>query len=184
MASNIFPSPSISPHLLRMEETTLTEEEKVITDKLGWTHKFDGIVSKEKLNRVRWLVVIVPFIVRLLAHGGGFDVFDKIIDYLSVTDFLLFAAASDDLIAPFFRPTSKIIKRIVSKINDKLTTDQRLCSAAPLALCNIRLKKLTTGKELLGEYRSFRMSHYLWSLDESTLFGNIYVTLVEFHPTR
>jgi hypothetical protein len=184
MASNIFPLPSISPDLIRMEETTLTEEEKNITDKLGWTHKFDGIVAKEKIKRVRWLVVIMPFIAKLLSHGAGFVVFDLIIDYLTVTDFLLLAAASDKILAPFFRPTSKIIKRLMSKIVNKLPTDQRLCSTAPFALCNIRLKQLTNGKDLLGEYRSFRQSHYLWSLDESTLFGNIYVTLVKFHPTK
>ncbi len=184
MASNIFPSPSISPDLVRMEETTLTAAEKIITDKLGWTHRFDGIIAKEKIKRVRWLVVIVPFIAKLLSHGAGFLVFDLIIDYLTVTDFLLLAAASDELLAPFFRPTSKIVKRMMGKIVDKLQADQRLCSAVPFALCNIRLKQLTNGKDLLGEYRSFRQSNYLWSLDESTLFGSIYVTLVEFHPTR
>ena len=181
---NLFPSPIPSPDLIELEEVTLTEAEMKITDLLGWTHKFESIVSRSQTRRVRWLVLIVPFLVNLLAAPGGYDVMERIIDFLSITDFLLLAAASDTLLLPFFRPNSKIYKRFLSKISSKLIHNKRTCPLAPLSLTPRYFETLKTGKDLLREYRLFKVPQYRWKVDDSAIFSTSTIKLIEFHPNR
>ena len=132
--ANLFPSPIPSPDLISLEEITLTEEEKKIAEALGWKHKFNGIVSCYRTNQVRWLLVLVPFIIRLLSARGGVDVMEHLIDYLTVNDFLYLAAVTDGHLMPFFRSTSRIYKRFTEKIIFKLYSTKRDCIKGPVAL--------------------------------------------------
>jgi hypothetical protein len=181
---NLFPSPIPSPDLVDLEEVTLTAEEKTITERLNWTQKFDGIVSAQRTNLVRWLLALIPFITRLLTSPGGVDVMDRIIDYLDIKDFLMLAAVTDNLLLPFVRPTSKVFKKLQDKISFKLAVGKRSCNISQFSLRFSRLQQLSTGEELLREYRLFKAPHHHWRFDNSTLFANSFVTLVEFHPTR
>jgi hypothetical protein len=182
--ANLFPSPIASPDLISLEEVALTEEEKKIAKDLGWNYKFKGIVSRYRTNQVRWLLTIVPFIIRLLSARGGVDVVERLIDYLSVSDFLYLAAVTDGHLLPFFRSTSRIYKRFVEKVVVKLYKNKRDCMKGPVALRPTYFSQLTSGKELLRAYRTFKVNKFLWKIDDSTLFDNSYITLIEFHPTR
>ena len=182
--ANLFPSPIPSPDLISLEEITLTEEEKKIAEALGWKHKFNGIVSCYRTNQVRWLLVLVPFIIRLLSARGGVDVMEHLIDFLTVNDFLYLAAVTDGHLMPFFRSSSRIYKRFTEKIIVKLYSTKRDCIKGPVALRPAYFAQLTNGKELLRSYRTFKATKYLWKIDDSTLFDNSYITLVEFHPTK
>ena len=182
--ANLFPSPIASPDLVSLEEVTLTEGEAKIAEALGWKHKFKGIVSCYRTNQVRWLLVIVPFIIRLLSARGGVDVVEHLIGYLKVSDFLYLAAVTDGHLLPFFRPSSRLYKRFTDKIVFKLYTSKRDCMKGPVSLRPTYFAQLSSGKELLRAYRTFKEAKYIWKIDDSTLFDSSYITLVEFHPTK
>jgi hypothetical protein len=183
--ADLFPSPIPSPNLVDLEEVVLTPEETKIADSLSWTHKFDSIVSHSRTNRIRCLLTVIPFLVNLLAAPGGYDVMERVIDFLSITDFLLLAAAApDNTFLPFFRINSKIFAKFLSKIESKLIAQKRTCPLAPFTLNSKYFTTLTSGRQLLREYRLFKMPQFSWKIDDSTIFCTNYVKLIEFHPTK
>jgi len=181
---NLFPSPIPSPDLVDLEEVTLTPEERKITDKLGWTHKFDNIVSSRRTNRVRWLVVLVPFLTLLINAPGGFDIFERIVKYISVRDFLLLAAASGDLLAPYLRPKTSLYRSLLKDIGKNLSACQIRCDVENFAVSTRHFVSLTQGSDLLREYRLFKEPLFEWKIDDSSLFHFSSPQVVEFHPTR
>lgn len=182
--ADLFPSPIPSPDLVRMREVTLTPEERKITESLGWTHRFDTIVPRTKVNRVRWFVVLIPFLMRLISAPGGYDVFEKISDYLNAKDILLLAAATDSLFMPFINSSSKIFNRISKRIINKAKSFKLVCQTSEFSISRKRLCSFDNGIDLLREYRLFKRPQFCWKIDDSSLFTHSFPHLVEFHPDR
>jgi hypothetical protein len=184
--ADLFPNPIQSPDLmdLSFNNEPLTPEENAIAAKLGWTQKFSGsVVSSRKLNQVRWLVALLPFLTLLLQSRGGYDVMERVLDYLTAKDIIILAAASDELIMTFVRSSSKIFQRLKGQFESRLCKDQRTCQKEEFFLSAKRLGDLSSGMELLREYRLFKSQRYFWKIDTSTLFSHTYPNLVCYHPT-
>jgi hypothetical protein len=179
----LFPSPIPSPQLVSLMEVNLTPEEVKITDLLGWTHKFRSFVTRQRINQVRWFVVLIPFLTRLISAPGGFDVFEKIIEYLEVKELMLLAAATENLIMPFINSSSKIFNRLNTKLLDKVGK-LKLCNANEIALNRQRITSFENGQDLLREFRLFKLPRFFHKIDDSTIFTHTFPHLVEFHPDR
>lgn len=163
-----------SPTKRLFDPPNLSEEEKLVVKRLGRTHKITNYTSDLKIEQLK-LYTFAVGIIDLLMQSGQLDMVLFIMSFLSVTEFIKLAAATNSsLVATFWNPRAKVFKTFRSQIFLR-----SICHDEP----NLRrLSSITTGQELLREYRLFQIPKLDWKIDCSQLLPNNAVSSAHFNP--
>lgn len=158
---------------------SLSSNEKTIARKIGKFHKYvKDYPSPDELNRLKAFICGVGMI-NLLLDNGQFDVVVLILSYISDLKVLinLAAAANDLFFQLFWNPTKAGIGR-------KFMSYFELKSFFHNEPSPLRLATLSSGKELLREYRLFKRPNTKRKIFSSGLLPNLSLTSANFNPVH